>query len=107
MTTGGQPTATAFRSSLAALARGAGIEAVLEPQDEAELTRVYDRILRDDGPFVVPIKVEKGRGEGRINRDVIGITIRFARALQALPLRAKSPPAGARGSPRCSRSPSC
>ena len=33
MTTGGQPTATAFRSSLAAIARGAGIEKVLEPAD--------------------------------------------------------------------------
>jgi thiamine pyrophosphate-dependent acetolactate synthase large subunit-like protein len=85
MTTGGQPTATAFRSSLAAIARGAGVSQVLEPRDEAELGRAYDRILTEDGPFVVPVKVEKGRAEGQINRDVIGLTLRFARALAALP----------------------
>jgi thiamine pyrophosphate-dependent acetolactate synthase large subunit-like protein len=85
MTTGGQPTATAFRSSLAAIARGAGIQQVLEPRDEAELGQAYDRILSGDGPFVVPVKVDKGRGEGQINRDVIGLTLRFAKALAALP----------------------
>ena len=85
MTTGGQPTATAHRSSLAGLARGAGIDKVLEPRDEVELGQAYDRILREDGPFVVPVKVEKGRGEGRINRDVVGLTLRFAKAVQALP----------------------
>jgi thiamine pyrophosphate-dependent acetolactate synthase large subunit-like protein len=81
MTTGGQPTATAFRSSLAGLARGAGIEQVLEPKDEAELGRAYDRILGEDGPWVVPVKVEKGRAEGRLDRDVVGYTRRFVQAL--------------------------
>jgi thiamine pyrophosphate-dependent acetolactate synthase large subunit-like protein len=81
MTTGGQPTATAFRSSLAGLARGAGIEQVLEPKDEAELGRAYDRILGEDGPWVVPVKVEKGRSEGRLDRDVVGYTRRFVQAL--------------------------
>jgi thiamine pyrophosphate-dependent acetolactate synthase large subunit-like protein len=85
MTTGGQPTATAHRSSLAGLARGAGIDKVLEPRDEVELGQAYDRILSEDGPFVVPVKIEKGRGEGRIDRDVIGLTLRFAKALQVLP----------------------
>ncbi len=81
MTTGGQPTATAFRSSLAGLARGAGIEKVLEPGDEAELGRAYDRILGEDGPWVVPVKVEKGRAEGKLDRDVVGYTRRFQQAL--------------------------
>jgi thiamine pyrophosphate-dependent acetolactate synthase large subunit-like protein len=85
MTTGGQPTATAFRSSLAALARGAGIEKVLEPRDEAELGRAYDRLLREDGPFVVPVKVEKGRADGRLDRDVVGYARRFQQALAAVP----------------------
>ncbi len=88
MTTGGQPTATAFRSDLAALARGAGIEKVLTPRDEAELGRAYDRMLAEDGPFVVPVKVEKGRSEGRLDRDPIGYTRRFMRALAALPTAA-------------------
>ena len=84
-TTGGQPTATAFRSSLGAMARGAGIEKVLEPRDEAELRSAYDRILREDGPFVVSVKVEKGRSEGKLDRDVIGYKLRFMRALAAIP----------------------
>lgn len=85
MTTGGQPTATAGRASLAALARGAGIEQVLEPRDEAELEAAYDRILREPGPFVVPVKVARGRPQGRIHRDVIGYKLRFMQALAALP----------------------
>ncbi len=91
MTTGGQPTATAFRSSVAAIARGAGIERVLEPRDEAELARTYDRILREDGPFVVPVKVEKGRAEGKLDRDVVGYARRFTTALAALPRPAAAP----------------
>jgi thiamine pyrophosphate-dependent acetolactate synthase large subunit-like protein len=85
MTTGGQPTATAHRSSLAAIARGAGIERVLEPAGEADLQRAYDRILGEDGPFVVNVKVEKGRAEGKLDRDVIRHTRRFATALAAVP----------------------
>ena len=85
MTTGGQPTATAFRSSLAGLARGAGIERVLEPRDEAELGRAYDRILAEDGPWMVPVKVEKGRADGILDRDVLGYTRRFRTALAAVP----------------------
>jgi thiamine pyrophosphate-dependent acetolactate synthase large subunit-like protein len=84
-TTGGQPTATAFRSSLAAIARGAGIEKVLEPRDEAELGAAYDRILSEHGPFVVNVKVDKVRSEGRLDRDVIGYKLRFMRALSATP----------------------
>jgi thiamine pyrophosphate-dependent acetolactate synthase large subunit-like protein len=85
MTTGGQATATAFRSSLAGLARGAGIEKVLEPRDEAELGLAFDRILAEDGPWVVPVKVEKGRAEGTLDRDVIGYPRRFKAALAAIP----------------------
>jgi thiamine pyrophosphate-dependent acetolactate synthase large subunit-like protein len=84
-TTGGQPTATAFHSSLSGLARGAGIEKVLEARDEAALRGAYDRILSEDGPFVVAVKVAKGRSEGQLDRDVIGHKLRFMRALAALP----------------------
>ncbi len=86
-TTGGQPTATAARSSLAAIARGAGVEKALEVRTEEELRRAYDRILREDGPFVVNVKVATGRSEGRLDRDVVGHTRRFKRALAELPVR--------------------
>jgi thiamine pyrophosphate-dependent acetolactate synthase large subunit-like protein len=85
MTTGGQPTATAHRSSFAQMARGAGIEKVLEPGDETALGLAYDRLLAEDGPFVVPVKVSQGRAEGRLERDVIGYARRFRQALTALP----------------------
>jgi len=84
-TTGGQPTATQFRSSFAGLARGAGIEKVMEVRDEGELRRAYDRILTEAGPVVVNVKIEKGRAEGQLHRDVIGHTRRFIEALAALP----------------------
>ena len=83
-TTGGQPTATAARSSLAAIARGAGIEKALEVRTEDELRRAYDRMLGEDGPFVVCVKVEKGRSECRFtDRDVVGQARRFRQALAA------------------------
>src|SRR5262249_35538684 len=84
-TTGGQPTATAARSSLAALARGAGIDKALEVRTEEDLRRAYDRMLSEDGPFVVAVKVVKGPAHGRLDRDVVGHARRFARALAALP----------------------
>ena len=85
MTTGGQPTATAFRSSFAGLARGAGIEQVIEPRDEAELVAAYARMLSEDGPFVVPVKIAKTQAEGRFERDVVGYARRFRQALAAVP----------------------
>ncbi|MEK7370656.1 MAG: thiamine pyrophosphate-dependent enzyme [candidate division NC10 bacterium] len=84
-TTGGQPTATAVRSSLAGMARGAGVEKALEVRTEGELCHAYDRIFAEDGPFVVSVKTEKGRAEGTLDRDVVGYTRRFMRALAALP----------------------
>jgi thiamine pyrophosphate-dependent acetolactate synthase large subunit-like protein len=84
-TTGGQPTATAARSSLAAIARGAGIAQALDVRTEEELRRAYDRILREDGPFVVCVKVAQGRSQGTFDRDVLGHARRFRQALAALP----------------------
>ena len=82
-TTGGQPTATAFRSSFAGLARGAGIDLdrVIEPSNEEELERAYERILTEPGPFVMPVKVEKNLAAGKLNRDIIGYKRRFMEAL--------------------------
>ncbi|MBI4247804.1 MAG: sulfopyruvate decarboxylase subunit beta [Candidatus Rokubacteria bacterium] len=86
-TTGGQPTATAARSSLAAIARGAGVDKALEVRTEEELRSAYDRVLREDGPFVVSVKVATGRSEGALDRDVVGYARRFKRALAEMPAR--------------------
>lgn len=84
-TTGGQPTATAFRTSLAGVARGAGIEKVLEPQNEEEVAAAFDRVLSEEGPFFVQVKVEKGAAEGQSEREMIAYKLRFMRALAGLP----------------------
>ncbi len=82
-TTGGQATATAFRSSFAGLALGAGVDRdrILEPANEEELERAFDRILTEPGPFVMPVKVEKNLAAGKLDRDVIGYKRRFMAAL--------------------------
>jgi hypothetical protein len=80
-TTGGQPTATAGRASLTAIARGAGVDKTMDVRTEDELRRGYDRISGEDGLFVVCVKIVKGRAEGRFDRDVIGDSRRFKEAL--------------------------
>ncbi len=87
MTTGGQPTATAFRTSLAGIARGAGIEKVIEPANEEELVAAYDRVLSEDGPFFVPVKVDPGYAQGELDRETIWYKLRFMKAIEALPVR--------------------
>jgi thiamine pyrophosphate-dependent acetolactate synthase large subunit-like protein len=83
-TTGGQPTATGLRTSLAAIAVGAGIEQVLQPQNEEELSAAFDRILNEDGPFFVEVKVDAGPAAGEMGRDLMWYKLRFMRALAAL-----------------------
>lgn len=83
-TTGGQLTATAARSSLAAIARGAGIDRAMEVRTEEELRGAYDRILNEDGPFLVCVKLSRGKSEGRLDRDILGQKRRFMAALAAL-----------------------
>jgi thiamine pyrophosphate-dependent acetolactate synthase large subunit-like protein len=84
-TTGGQPTATSMRSSLAGVARGAGIEKVLEPRNEEEVAAAFDRMLSEDGPFFVQVKVDAGPASGAMQRDLIAYKLRFMQALDALP----------------------
>jgi thiamine pyrophosphate-dependent acetolactate synthase large subunit-like protein len=83
-TTGGQPTATAFRSSLAGVARGAGFEKVMEPANEEELAVAFDRIVSEEGPFFVLVKVDKGPARGAMRRDLMGYKLRFMEALREL-----------------------
>ena len=86
-TTGGQPTATAFRTSLPAIAAGTGFEKVVEPRDEEELVALFDRIMSGEpGPFFADVKVDKGAAEGQIDRDPIWYKMRFMRALATLPV---------------------
>ena len=60
-TTGGQPTATAARSSLAAIARGAGIEKALEVRTEDELRQALRETRQMAGVNVLVVEVERHR----------------------------------------------
>jgi len=64
-------------------------QAHIFPQEylDEELRGAYDRMLREDGPFVVSVKVATGRAEGRLDRDVVGHARRFKGALAELPAR--------------------
>ncbi len=86
-TTGGQRTATSYRTSLAGVARGAGIDKVMEARTEDELRQAFDRIFSEDGPFFVNVKIEKGPAEGKLDREIMKYCRRFIGALGALPLQ--------------------
>ena len=83
-TTGGQATATAKKASLVGIARGAGIEKGMEVRTQEELERAVDRILKEDGPFIVVVKVDKGPSTAPFDQDLIGQASRFRKALAAL-----------------------
>jgi thiamine pyrophosphate-dependent acetolactate synthase large subunit-like protein len=86
-TTGGQPTATSFKSNLTSIAAGAGFEKAFEVRNEEELTALFDRIVSGEpGPFFIDAKVDKGAAEGQIDRNPIWYKMRFMRALEALPV---------------------
>ena len=84
-TTGGQATATAKKASLVGIARGAGIEKGIEVRTQDELERAVDRILTEDGPFIVVVKIDKGPSTAPFDQDLIGQASRFRKALAALP----------------------
>ena len=84
-TTGGQATATARKASLVGIARGAGIEKGIEVRTQEELERAADRILTEDGPFIVVVKIDKGASTAPFDQDLIGQVSRFRKALAALP----------------------
>jgi thiamine pyrophosphate-dependent acetolactate synthase large subunit-like protein len=56
--TGGQPTHTSGTSSLARVAKGAGIEKVEEVTEMDVFQQVVLRALREAGPWCIVVKVE-------------------------------------------------
>lgn len=57
--TGDQPTYTSGKTNLAAIARGAGVESVIET-DGPDVPAVLDKCLAEDGPHVIVAKVAPG-----------------------------------------------
>jgi thiamine pyrophosphate-dependent acetolactate synthase large subunit-like protein len=88
VTTGGQPTASSGRTSIAGLARGAGFDddKVIEATNDEELDRAYERIVNEDGPFVLVVKIESAPANGKLDRDLLWYKLRFMRAIEKLPV---------------------
>ena len=91
VTTGGQPTAPSGRTSISGLARGAGFDddKVIEASNDEELERAYERIISEDGPFVLVVKIESGPATGKLDRDLLWYKLRFMRAMEKLPVGAR------------------
>ena len=75
------------KASLVGIARGAGIEKGIEVRTQDELERAVDRILGEDGPFIVVVKVDKGPTTAPFDQDLIGQATRFRKALAAVGVR--------------------
>jgi thiamine pyrophosphate-dependent acetolactate synthase large subunit-like protein len=79
--TGGQPTATSKGTSLAAIARGAGIPQVEEAASLEEFARACRRLLSARGPWVLIARTLPGTSSGRPVTDPVSIKQRFMTSL--------------------------
>ncbi len=82
--TGCQPTATAYRTQLDLIARGAGIEKVYRWQNAGDVESELGKVLKEDGPVVGIVEIEPGRETtGMINIGLIENKIRFMKTLRS------------------------
>jgi thiamine pyrophosphate-dependent acetolactate synthase large subunit-like protein len=79
--TGRQPTATAGKTDIVAVARGAGIANSLWVRDEAHFGKVIDRRFDDGGPILLAVKIDDQPGQGQTPRDPALIRNRFMKGL--------------------------
>ena len=82
--TGGQPSATAHRTRLDLIAKGAGIEQVFRWQDTADIQSSLGKALKAEGPVVAVVEIEKGReSKEMINIGTVENKLRFMEALKS------------------------
>jgi thiamine pyrophosphate-dependent acetolactate synthase large subunit-like protein len=79
--TGAQPTATAFKTDIPAMARGAGLQQAQWAADEADYDVLVGRALAEDGPWLIAAKIDGEPGVGTTDRDPPQIRDRFMRGL--------------------------
>ena len=79
--TGAQPTATAFKADIAAIARGAGLTQASWAADEADFEQLVGRALGMDGPFLIAARIDREPGVGSTERDPAQNRDRFMRGL--------------------------
>lgn len=81
--TGGQPTATAHGADLVTIARGAGLAQSAWAADEEMFDELFAQALREDGPWLICVRIDDKPGVGATDRDPARITDRFMRGLGA------------------------
>jgi len=79
--TGSQLTATAHKTDIAAVARGAGLTQAAWAADEDDFDQLAARALAEDGPFLIAAKIDRNPGVGATDRDPAQIRDRFMRGL--------------------------
>ncbi len=79
--TGGQPTATAFRTDLAKVAEGAGYENVASCETLDAFKSAFDKALAEPGPhFILALNDSKPAAGGAVPKSPTYIRHRFMRA---------------------------
>jgi len=79
--TGAQKTATAFKTDIPAMARGAGLAQALWAADEPEFEQLVARALAEPGPWLIAARIDQEPGIGTTDRDPARIRDRFMRGL--------------------------
>ncbi|MGN6697534.1 MAG: thiamine pyrophosphate-dependent enzyme [Thermomicrobiales bacterium] len=79
--TGGQPSATAGATDLAAVARGAGLAQAAWVTGEDEFAAAIARALHADGPHFFAARVDDAPGAARPERDPVLLKDRFMRGI--------------------------
>ena len=79
--TGAQPTATADRADIEAIARGCGINRCATISGLDELDRELDEALAGDGPWLIVAKTDHSPPRAVTERDPVRIRMRFMDAM--------------------------
>lgn len=83
--TGGQPTATAFRTNLAEVARGAGIEHCESVETQAAFEDVFLRAFHEPGPWFISALTNSTRSPGRPPKSPTYLKHRFRESMGVAP----------------------
>jgi thiamine pyrophosphate-dependent acetolactate synthase large subunit-like protein len=75
--TGGQPTATATVTDLAAMGRGAGLLHVAAVTTMTEFEVGLETWLTEPGPWLAVVRIDKSPAPGRPPKDPVWIKLRF------------------------------
>jgi thiamine pyrophosphate-dependent acetolactate synthase large subunit-like protein len=79
--TGAQPTLTAYRTDLVAIAKGAGLRQSAWAADEAHYEELVDVALKGDGPWFIAARTDQQPPAGVTERDAAKIRGRFMQGL--------------------------